>query len=470
MISDFLSEKIKANFLFPPTNEQLLLINCLSDFLLSKSKDEVFLLKGFAGTGKTSIISSLVKTIVEFEQKCVLMAPTGRAAKVFSSYSNQSAFTIHKKIYRQQSSSSVSSYFSLSDNLHKHTLFIVDEASMISNSSENSIFGSGCLLDDLIQYVYSGEGCRLLLVGDTAQLPPPMQQTSPALEKLKLEGYGLTVREFLMVKVLRQAELSGILCNATILRNQIDEQRFFLYPKFQLNGFVDVERVSGEDLVDKINIAYSEVGVEETMIITRSNKLSTMYAQGVRNRVLYKEDQISTGDLLMVVKNNYFWAQDYAEFDFIANGDVVEVVRLNKFYEMYDFHFVDATLRFVDYDKEIDVRVLLESLSMSSPAEFSELNTQLFNSVSADYAEIKNARERKKALRKDAFFNAVQVKFAYAVTCHKAQGGQWKYVFIDQGRVSQDQFSVDYFRWLYTAITRASEKVFFVNFSDEYFK
>jgi exodeoxyribonuclease-5 len=470
MISDFLSDKIKTCFPFTPTDEQDVLIKELSSFIMSRNNHEVFLLKGFAGTGKTSVISALVKAYVALEQKFVLLAPTGRAAKVFTSYSGQSAFTIHKKIYRQKSMASEGSSFSLADNLHKHTLFIVDEASMIANySPEGSAFGTGCLLDDLIHYVYSGDGCRLLLVGDTAQLPPVMQQMSPALERLKLESYGLTVYEFMLVEVLRQAQESGILFNATFLRKQIEEQHTNKFPKFRLSGFKDVQKVSGEDLIEKIDAAYQTVGIEDSIVITRSNKRSNIYSKGIRNRVLYKEDEISTGDLLMIVKNNYFWSTDYKEIDFIANGDIVEIVRVNKHYDLYGFRFVDLTLRFLDYDLELDARIVLDTLEADSPSAVSELNKKLFAMVSEDYMHIGNARERMKEMRKDPFLNALQVKFAYAVTCHKAQGGQWKYVFIDQGQISEEQLGIDYFRWLYTAFTRASDKVFLVNFSDDYF-
>jgi len=471
MLNDFLTDKISSHFPFTPTEEQHLLIAELSAFLMSRQDMEAFVLKGFAGTGKTSVISALVKTFVELQQKCVLLAPTGRAAKVFSGYSGEKAFTIHKKIYRQKTSSS-DAYFLLAENLHKHTLFIVDEASMIATfaGEGNSVFGTGCLLDDLIHYVYSGEGCRLLLVGDTAQLPPVMQQNSPALEKLKLESYGLSVREFLLVNVLRQAEKSGILFNATALRNRIAEDKTHFFPFFQLHGFSDIERVSGEELTDKMNTAYDEAGLEDTIVITRSNKRATIYSLGIRNRVLYKEDQITTGDLLMVTKNNYFWSEEYEGLDFIANGDIAEVIRVRKFYDIYGLHFVDVTLRLLDYDMEIDARILLDMLQADTPVAVTALNKQLFSAVSEDYAEIRNSRERIKIMRKDPFLQALQVKFAYAVTCHKAQGGQWKYVFIDQGQISEEQLSVDYYRWLYTAVTRATDKVFLVNFSEEFFK
>lgn len=467
MLNDFLANKITENFPFPPTEEQDALIKELAAFLVSHETHEVFLLKGFAGTGKTSVISALVRTFVALQQKCVLLAPTGRAAKVFSNYSGEKALTIHKKIYRQQRGDLA--VFSLAENIGKHTLFIVDEASMIGNSNEGSPFGSGFLLDDLIHYVYSGEGCRLLLVGDTAQLPPVMQPVSPALERLKLESYGLCVREFLLTNVLRQAHESGILMNATALRKQISDEKTNIFPKFQLDNFPDIKKLSGEDFVDEINNSYNKVGVEETIVITRSNKSANIYSQGIRNRVLYKEDQITNGDLLMVTRNNYFWSETYEGLDFIANGDIAEVVRVGRFRELYGYTFVDLTLRLIDYEMEIDTRVLLNTLQTDTPAAAAELNQTLFARVQEDYAHIGNKRERYKAMRSNPYLNALQIKFAYAVTCHKAQGGQWAQVFIEQGRVNEEQLGTDYYRWLYTALTRAKEKVFFVNFPERYF-
>ena len=467
MLNDFLINKITENFPFPPTEEQNALIKELVTFLVSHENHELFLLKGFAVTGKTSIISALVRSFVELQQKCVLLAPTGRAAKVFSNYSGEKALTIHKKIYRQQRADLTA--FSLAENTSKHTLFIVDEASMIGNSNEGSPFGSGFLLDDLINYVYSGEACRLLLVGDTAQLPPVMQPVSPALERLKLESYGLNVREFLLTNVLRQARESGILMNATNLRKQISYQKTNVFPKFQLDHFSDIKKISGENFVDEINISYNEVGVEETIVITRSNKSANIYSHGIRNRVLYKEDQITGGDLLMITRNNYFWGESYEKLDFIANGDIAEVVRVGKFSELYGYNFADLTLRLIDYDLEIDARVLLNTLQTDTPVAATELNQTLFARVQEDYAHIGNKRERYKAMRSNPYLNALQIKFAYAVTCHKAQGGQWAQVFIEQGQISEEQLGTDYYRWLYTALTRAKEKVFLVNFPEKYF-
>jgi len=467
MISDFLSKKIIQQLPFEPTAEQLLLIDELGRFLMSQQNDELFMLKGYAGTGKTSIIGALIKVLDELKQKAVLMAPTGRAAKVFSSYANHPAFTIHKKIYRQKSMAEF--HFQLAENLHKHTLFIVDEASMISNSSfGKSAFGSGNLLDDLISYVYTGEGCRLLVMGDDAQLPPVGQTNTPALEKSKLESYNLSVQDFGLSQVVRQSEESGILYNATHIRKLINEQQTEHSPKFTLKGFTDIESLSGENLIDAINSTYNKVGLENSIVITRSNKRASIYNKGIRNQVLQKEEELSTGDLLMVGKNNYFWSKNYENLEFIANGDIMEVMRIRKHYELYDLHFVDVTLRFLDYDQEIDARLLVDSLHVETPADMEALNKKIFEQVSEDYANIGNKRERMKCIMENEYFNALQVKFAYAVTCHKAQGGQWNTVFIDQGQLPET-LTEDYFNWLYTAITRATSKLYLVNFPKDFF-
>ena len=467
MLSNFLSSKIIQQLPFEPNKEQLLLIDELGEFLLSQQSEMLFMLKGYAGTGKTSIIGALIKVIDELKQKAVLMAPTGRAAKVFSSYANHPAFTIHKKIYRQKS---ISEYaFQLAENLHKHTLFIVDEASMINNSSGKSIFGSGALLDDLISYVYSGEGCRLLLIGDDAQLPPVGDNYSPALEKSKLESYGFSVIDFGLTQVVRQSEKSGILFNATTIRNLINEQRIAEKPTFTLAGYADIQKLSGEDIIEAINSTYNKVGIENSIIITRSNKRAAIYNKGIRYQVLQKEDELSTGDLLMIGKNNYFWSKNYENLEFIANGDIMEVVRIRKHYHLYDLHFVDATLQFLDYEQEIDARLLVDSLYTETPADMEVLNKKIFEQVSEDFIDIGNKRERMKKIMENEYFNALQVKFAYAVTCHKAQGGQWDTVFIDQGQLPEN-LPNDYLNWLYTAITRAISHVYLVNFPEEFFE
>ncbi|MDR3704879.1 MAG: AAA family ATPase [Paludibacteraceae bacterium] len=468
MLSNFLVKKITEQLPFIPTDEQQLLIEQLAEFLMSQKTDELFLLRGYAGTGKTSVVAALIKAIIEFKQKAILMAPTGRAAKVFSSYSGHTAFTIHKKIYRQKSMTDFR--FELAENLHKHTLFIVDEASMIANGSQgDSTFGSGRLLDDLISYVYSGEGCRLLLMGDDAQLPPVGQNESPALEIKNLESYMLSVSEFCLQQVVRQSSESGILHNATLIRNFIHTgQAIGEKPKFELAGFNDIKKLSGSELIDTLNSVYNNVGIENSIVITRSNKQATIYNKGIRYQVLQKEDEISSGDLLMVVKNNYFWAKNYEHLEFIANGDIVEISRVKKYHEMYNLHFADVSLRFLDYDYELDARILLDSLHAETPAEMEAINKKLFSNVAEDYADIGNKRERMKQITENEYYNALQVKFAYAVTCHKAQGGQWDTVLIDQGYVG-DELTEDYYHWLYTAITRASKKLYLVNFAKEFF-
>ncbi len=469
MLSDFLSKKILEHLPFEPTDEQERLIEKLSKFLMSRNSDEVFVLNGYAGTGKTSVVGALIKALTEFKQKTILMAPTGRAAKVFASYAGHPAFTIHKKIFRQKSITNF--HFEVADNLNKHTLFIVDEASMISNSSfGENIFGTGHLLDDLISYIYSGEGCRLLLLGDDAQLPPVGQENSPALEASVLEGYSLSVSSFGLQQVVRQSSESGILHNATIIREHIRQNKTNKKPQFELTGYKDVKRLSGADLIDTLNTVYDREGMENCIVITRSNKQASRYNQGIRNQVLQKEERINNSDLLMVVKNNYYWAKDYEKLDFIANGEIVEITRIRRYYTMYDCEFADVSLRFLDYEYELDARILLDSFAAETPAQMEELNKKLFEKVAEDYADIGNKRDRMKAIAENEFYNALQVKFAYAVTCHKAQGGQWNTVFIDQGYMPPDSpLTADYYHWLYTAITRATQKLYLVNFQDEYF-
>jgi len=434
---------------------------------MSTDKEKLFLLKGYAGTGKTSVISALVRALNELKQKTILMAPTGRAAKVISGYSGFPAFTIHKKIYRQKSMSEFR--FQLADNLNTHTLFIVDEASMISNSGAETTFGSGRLLDDLIQFVYGAEGCSLLLLGDTAQLPPVMQPYSPALEAENLLGYGLKVSEFTLTHVVRQALESGILHNATFLRQQLTDELTTVFPSFDLTGFDDIRKLNGMELIDEIQKAYDGVGVEDTIVVTRSNKRANIYNNGIRARVMMKEDELTNGDLLMVTRNNYFWNKPYKEIDFIANGDILQIVRVKRYHEIYGFRFVDLTLRSLDFEWEIDARIWLDSLQSETPSQMNEMTNTLFAAVGEDYPEITTKREKFKKIFENEYYNALQVKFAYAVTCHKAQGGQWKKVFIDPGQVADDQINSDFYRWLYTALTRATETVFLVNFPNKAF-
>jgi len=469
MVNTYLGQQIKTNFPYKPTFEQENVVKILADFLFCRKMDVLFLLKGYAGTGKTSLVGALVKTMDQLEQKCILMAPTGRAAKVFSHYAGHPAYTIHKKIYRQKSFSIEVDNFSINDNLHQHTLFIVDEASMIANDGlSGSMFGTGRLLDDLIQYVYSGQGCRLMLIGDTAQLPPVGEEESPALSVDALKGYGLEVYEGMLTEVVRQLHDSGILWNATELRRYIAEEDYFTLPPIRVEGFPDIKVVPGNELIETINDCYEKVGMDETIVVCRSNKRANIYNKGIRNTILYREEELESGDLLMVAKNNYFWTEGCKEIDFIANGDIAEVRRVRREREMYGFRFADVTLRFSDYnDMELEATVLLDTLHTESPALPKEMNDKLFYAVLEDYADITVKRERMKKMKSDPYYNALQVKYAYAVTCHKAQGGQWKRVFLDQGYMTEDMLSPDYFRWLYTAFTRATETLYLVNWPKE---
>ena len=469
MIQTYLGQQIKTNFPYKPTFEQEKVIEILSEFLFCRKMETLFLLKGYAGTGKTSLIGALVKTLDQLEQKCILLAPTGRAAKVFSHYAGHPAYTIHKKIYRQRTFSNEMDNFSINDNLHQHTLFIVDEASMIANDGlSGSTFGTGRLLDDLIQYVYSGQGCRLMLIGDTAQLPPVGEEESPALNKDALEGYGLEVYEAMLTEVVRQLHDSGILWNATELRRYIAEYDFFSLPMVKIEGFLDIKVVPGNELIEAINDSYEQVGMDETIVVCRSNKRANIYNKGIRNMILYREEELESGDLLMVAKNNYFWTEGCKELDFIANGDIAVVRRVRREREMYGFRFADVALRFPDYDDlELEVTLLLDTLHTDTPALPKEQNDKLFHAVLEDYADITVKRERMKKMKADPYYNALQVKYAYAVTCHKAQGGQWKRVFLDQGYMTEDMLSPDYFRWLYTAFTRATETLYLVNWPKE---
>ncbi|MEI6554879.1 MAG: AAA family ATPase [Paludibacter sp.] len=467
MLQNFIATRIQAQLPFEPTEQQTQLIEALGTFLMSTDNEKCFLLRGYAGTGKTSVVSALVRALNELKQKTILLAPTGRAAKVIAGYSGFPAFTIHKKIYRQKSMSEFR--FQLADNLNTHTLFIVDEASMISNTGTESTFGSGRLLDDLVEFVYSGQGCSLLLLGDTAQLPPVMQPHSPALEKDKLMGYGLKVHEYTLTHVVRQALESGILHNATLLRQLLLEEKTSDFPKFELQGFSDIKKLGGMELIDEIQRSYEGVGVEDTIVVTRSNKRANMYNNGIRSRVMMKEDELTNGDLLMVTRNNYFWNKPYKEIDFIANGDILQVMRVRKHHEMYGFRFVDLTLRSLDYDWEIDARIWLDALQSESPTAMNEMTNKLFQSVAEDYPEITTKKELYKKILENEYYNALQVKFAYAVTCHKAQGGQWKKVFVDSGQITDEQLNSDFYRWLYTALTRATETVFLVNFPEKTF-
>ncbi len=453
-----------------PTESQQKMIGLLPDFLEAGAGRNILLVKGFAGTGKTSIIAALVRTMLLFKSNVVLIAPTGRAAKVLSAYCGYPASTIHKKIYRQRSSADGTGKFVLDRNMHKDTLFITDEASMISNQPfESDVFGSGRLLDDLISYIGSGKNCRLVLTGDTAQLPPVGIDASPALDAGYLRGFGFDVTEVFLKEILRQAQDSGILFNATGIRYEIEAESSSI-PHIVTEGFNDIERVVGADLIERISDSYDKWGIDGTIVVTRSNKRANQFNKGIRDQILFRDEELAVGDRLMVVRNNYFWMPENEITDFIANGDIVEVLRVRRYEEMYGFRFADALVRFVDYkNTEIEVKLMLDTINSETAALSQEQSRSLFHSVAEDYTGIANKRKRFEKMRQNRWFNALQVKFAYAVTCHKAQGGQWRNVFIDQGYINSEMVNTEYLRWLYTAFTRPVGKLFLVNFSDLFF-
>ena len=470
MLSDFYFSTICRHIGFAPTAEQASAIRTFADFALDRNERVVMILRGSAGTGKTTLAGAIVKALVEMKQKLVLMAPTGRAAKVFAMNAGQAAFTIHRKIYRQKTMTDMASPFTLNANLATDTLFIVDEASMISNlGMGDSSFGSGCLLDDLVQFVYSGRNCRLMLIGDTAQLPPVGEEESPALIADVMAGYGLDVYEASLQEVLRQSHDSGILFNATRVRRMIADDEVTEMPKVVFSGFDDIVDLCGDELIEQLSSSYGNMGLDDTIVVTRSNKRANIYNNGIRNMVLGREELVSQGDMLMVVKNNYYWAETLKlPLPFIANGDRARVLRVRNMRELYGFHFADITLSFPDYDGlELTATTLLDSLQSESPSLTREQSEHLFQQVMADYQHIPLKADRFKALRQDVYFNALQVKYAYAVTCHKAQGGQWSHVYVDQGYMTDDMLSPDYLHWLYTAFTRATEKLYLVNWPKE---
>ena len=470
MIQDELKYRILKTFGLVPTGEQEQALGVFSSFMLDSQEHVVMILRGCAGTGKTTLAGAIVRAMTSLQQKLILMAPTGRAAKVFSLYSGHAAYTIHRRIYRQKSAGDLSS-FSLNENLFRDTLFIVDEASMIANQGYGDTpFGSGCLLDDLMQYVYNGQNCRLMLIGDKAQLPPVGEQESPALMASVLRGYGMKVYECDLNQVLRQSEDSGILWNATSIRNLSLVTHHLSLPQIRLNGFADVQVVSGDELIESLASSYSRVGMDETIVVTRSNKRANIYNQGIRNTVLDREDELCRGDQLMIVKNNYYWSQESGDssqengIDFIANGDVAVVQRVRHVHEQYGFRFAEVTMTFPDYDDyELTATVILDSLTTEAPALTREQQQHLFEAVLEDYSWVVRKEERMKKLKIDPYYNALQIKFAYAVTCHKAQGGQWAHVYLDQGYMTDEMLTPDYIHWLYTAFTRATGKLFLVN-------
>lgn len=477
MIQDLLVEQISLAFGHTFTPTQALAVRRLADFLLTPAQHPAFVLRGYAGTGKTSLVGALVRVMRKLEREVVLVAPTGRAAKVLSAHAGCPAYTIHKTIYRQETFRGEGTRFSLGYNKMPRTLFIVDESSMLANQGgAGSIFGTGLLLDDLLQYVYEAEGCRLLFVGDTAQLPPVGEDESPALRADVLRGYGLDVAEAELTEVVRQAEASSVLAGATRLRRMLAEGDESL-PLVEGREGGEVSFVPGSELIEALEDAYRDFGTEGTIVITRSNKRANVYNAGIRARIFDREEQLTRGDLVMAVKNNYHWTEQLARqmgkdehlpIDFIANGDTACVERIRNVHEQFGFHFADATLRFPDYDGfEMECRVLLDTLTSDSPSLTQEQSTALYEQVLQDYAHIPLKKDRLKALREDPYYNAVQLKYAYAVTCHKAQGGQWARVFVDQGYLAPEMAGAPYLRWLYTAFTRTTGRLLLVNWPKE---
>lgn len=519
-IQEFIDEVVRE-FGFTPTHDQLNALETFARFLADREQNCVMVMRGSAGTGKTSLAGAMVRTFTRLGQKLLLMAPTGRAAKVFAMNSGHTAFTIHRKIYREKSYSGIGGQFNLNDNMHKNTLFMIDEASMIGRGGGmTSDFGTGDLLSDLVQFVYNGQNCRMLLVGDCAQLPPVGEEEAPALHAEVLEAMGLKVYECDLREVLRQSQDSGILVNATYIRSLtpgpsprrgeillqsdsglidsnmgesrlnsslsprrgevqlqsnsgLDFSEFSCdnllkvgLPRIRFKGFADIVMVPGDELVERISSSYADVGMDETMVVTRSNKRANVYNQGIRATVLDREDELCTGDLLMVVKNKYLDKPqgDHGQLAFIANGDRVKVQRVRNIRELFGFRFADVWLQFPDYDDfEMQQTVILDTLTTEAPALTHEQQGQLYEAVMEDYADIPLKRDRMAKLKQDEYFNALQIKYAYAVTCHKAQGGQWAHVYIDQGYMTDDMLTPDYIHWLYTAFTRATEKLFLVN-------
>ena len=471
MFNTTIATQIYAKICFEATNSQKKIIENLLEYLSDDDFSRIFVLNGFAGTGKTTLIAAVVAALKELRIKPVLLAPTGRAAKVLARYCGEQALTIHKRIYRQRTNADYESKFSLDFNREQGAVFIVDEASMLSDSTgDGALFGSGSLLEDLVSYVRSGRGCRLILVGDSAQLPPVGCDFSPALDPATVSRYGEVVYG-LMDEVVRQQMQSGILFNATLVRCML-ENRIYEIPKFEMD-YPDFESVEGGDFMEKLQDAFDRYGRDEVIVITRSNKRANRYNEGIRRYILSAEEEIESGDMLMVVKNNYHYATADAQgaMNFIANGDIARLVRLRRFEDFYGFHFADAVLSFADYgDMEIGCKILLDTIKSESPSLTREESNRLFYEVEKDYVETKSKIKRYKEIRENPHFNAVQVKFAYAVTCHKAQGGQWRAVFVDRCLFGDEPMTRDMLRWLYTALTRATEKLYLVNFDPRFYE
>lgn len=475
-----LKYQILQQFGFPPTPEQAQALDVFVQFMTDSNPHAVMILRGSAGTGKTSLSGAIVRTLRAVRQKVMLLAPTGRAAKVFSLNSGMPAYTIHRRIYREKAFAGVDGQFNLNDNLYTDTLFMVDEASMIANLGlGGTTFGSGCLLDDLIHFVYQGRNDRLLLIGDKAQLPPVGEEESPALSAAMLQGYGLSVYECDLNEVVRQSQQSGILFNATRIRQMITHDDITQLPKIRFSGFSDIREMPGAELIEALGDSYHQVGLDDTIVVTRSNKRANIFNQGIRNMVLDREEELESGDMLMIVKNNYYWMEEERKKikeseerkvqsnelpAFLANGDRAKVMKVSRRIELYGFHFATLLLKFPDYDNyELEATVLLDTLTSEAPALTHDQQEQLFHKIEEDYQDIPLKADRMKAIRQDPYFNALQVKFAYAVTCHKAQGGQWSHVYVDQGYMTDDMLTPDYIHWLYTAFTRATEMLYLVN-------
>ncbi len=468
MIHLVYEKKITEYLQFEPTEDQKSLISKLAKFIAEYEKNDVFIIKGYAGTGKTTILSAVVKLLENNDIDNVLLAPTGRAAKVFSEYAGKQAVTIHKHIYKGSSSRGGKVKFSIRKNEFKNTFFIIDEASMISDKTENSIFGSGNLMDDLFRYVFSGKNCKIIFSGDTAQLPPVGLPYSPALDASRITGYGKNVEEYELTEVIRQAFDSGILFNATIIREMIAKNIQGETPKLKLNGFDDIVRLNGMDLIETISSSYSNAGIENTIVITRSNNRANRYNQGIRATVLYREDAFGADDRIMVVKNNYLWPIINKQVGFVANGDIAIVEQVKKTETEYGFDFADVSVYFQDTDMYLEAKVLLNTLTSTTASLEAEKSQELWEKIRDVYLQdYKPARVAYDKMREDVYLNALQIKFAYAVTCHKSQGGQWDEVFIDYSYVSE--LNTEYYRWLYTALTRAKKKIYLVNFPDDYF-
>ena len=463
---------LKEKFPHEPTLKQSIALDKLSKFVLDGKREDLFLLKGFAGTGKTTIVGTVVNSLWKVKMSTVLLAPTGRAAKVMSSYSGTQAFTIHKKIYFPKKQAAGGVQFVLAPNKHRNTLFIVDEASMIPDTpADSKLFENGSLLDDLMYYVYSGHNCKLLLIGDTAQLPPVKLDMSPALEEGRLSlNYNKDVDTLELDEVMRQDDDSGILLNATNLREQLQSEYFDEF-KFNLGGYKDIVRlIDGTEIQEAIDSAYSENGKEETTIIVRSNKRANLYNKNIRERILFLDHEIAVGDYMMVVKNNYFWLRPNSEAGFIANGDIIEILELFAIKELYGFSFAEVKVKMVDYpnQKPFETVLLLDTINAETPSLSYEDGNRLYQEVAKDYAHEKSNYKRFLGVKNNKYFNALQVKFSYAITCHKSQGGQWDTVFVEQPYLPNGP-DKDYLRWLYTAVTRAKKKLFLIGFKDDFF-